>query len=635
MCPHIPHQEKSEIPGKGRGEHLKSKIISYSRQIFIVSIALLSVLASAKSVFFGLNIDEEYAVTMAYRMLGPDEMFYTMWEPHQTSGFLCAIFIKAFLLVTKGNTDYLIVYLRIMGILVHAGVCAYVYRGLKTICSKYYAFLLSVVCFAVLPKWILVPEFSNMLLWVTLCTMSCFLQINSVSVQDKAGLPRSECAGAAREALAQPGHFVLLGILTCIGVLAYPSFLICFPVYCAAIYYMVPATAPASATATRQQTVPTSAPASASSARQQSTTTGKYVNKKRALWIYISTCVVIGLAYVLYFAGKLGVEAFVSGILNMATDGQHETSFVTKAAGNGLELIKCIGIYVLIYGAVYLGSKLLKGYLQRTDKKDCIKDCTIGNENDIRPKVFIGISLISVLWQFLAWAGNGRYMNEPLVLFYHMFLAVLMCCKVKRQEVWCYILPPVASCLAAGMLTNTGIYVISTFLLPAIIYGLARLVKADRRSVGVVILSLAALFLFAKGWLLCENEGYKADMTYVKQKALEGPAKNIYCRYLDGYEYNIVQELVETYVEEDASVLCVSTHTIWYLLGDMNIANYSTISTPTYDERLLEYYDRFPEKYPDVIICQESEAAEKVKEMFGLQEPVAERDGISLYSTSK
>ena len=605
LCPETAHAPK-EVPGEGRGEHLKSKIISYSRQIFIVSIALLSILASVKSVFFGLNIDEEYAVTMAYRMLGPDEMFYTMWEPHQTSGFVCALFIKAFLLVTKGNMDYLIVYLRIMGILVHAGICAYVYRGLKTICSRYYAFLLSILCFAVLPKWILVPEFSNMLLWVTLCTMSCFLQIQHVGAENLA---------STRESSAHPGNFVLLGVLTCIGVLAYPSFLICFPVYCAAIYYIVPVAA--------STTAPTSAPAT----RHQAAPSAKCIDRKRALLVYISTCVAIGLAYVLYFAGKLGVETFINGILNMATDGQHETSFVSKAAGNGLELIKCIGIYGLNYAAVFLTCKLLQKYPKITGKKE--------NETDIRTRVFIGISLISVLWQFLAWAGNGRYMNEPLVLFYHIFIAVLMCCKVKRSEVWCYIMPPVASCLAAGMLTNTGIYVISTFLLPAIVYGLARLVQNDKRGVRVVIVSMTALFLFAKGWLICENEGYKADMTYVKQKALEGPAKNIYCRYLDGYEYNIVRELVETYVTEDANVLCVSTHTIWYLLGDVNIANYSTISTPTYDERLLEYYEHFPEKYPDMVIMQESGETEKVKELFGLKEPAAEREGIALYILSK
>jgi hypothetical protein len=96
-----------------------------------------------------------------------------------------------------------------------------------------------------------------------------------------------------------------------------------------------------------------------------------------------------------------------------------------------------------------------------------------------------------------------------------------------------------------------------------------------------------------------------------------------------------VQELMDSYVPKDANVLCVSTHTIWYLLGDVNIANYSTISTPTYDERLLEYYNCFPEKYPDFVLIQEGLETESVKEMLKLQEPVTEREGIFLYRIPK
>ena len=539
---------------------MKNKTFVYSKRVFILAIVILSLLACVKSIFFGLNIDEEYAVTMAYRMVGRDDMFYTMWDPHQTSGFLCAFFIKVFLLLTGGNTDYMIIYLRFVGMLIHAGVCVYVYRGLRHVCSKYYAFLLSVLCFSILPKWILVPEFSNMLLWVTLSIMASFLQIQfSKSVH--------------------VSHFIILGVLTCIGILTYPSFLLCFVVYCIAIYWCIPD------------------------------------DRKRALVAYISTCVTIGFFYTVFFVCKLGIDAFIKGIFNMATDGQHETPFVDKLWSNVWDLTQCICVYLLIYAVLYLLLRILK--------------------RDVKRGIFVGIALFSVMWQLLAWLGNGRYINEPLMLFYHIFLVVLMSCKMERKEVWCYIIPPVTACLAASILTNTGIYVISAFLLPAIIYGLACVAAKDKNYGGAVIISLLMLFLLAKGWLLCENEGYKADMTYVKQKALSGPAKNIYCRYLDGYEYNLVQELIDTYIDDGARVLCVSRHTIWYLLGDVEISNYSTISTPTFDERLLEYYDIFPEKYPDFIILQENAEKEKIIEMFQLDAPIIEREGICLYDISK
>ena len=539
---------------------MKNRTLVYSRRTLILVIVILSLLACVKSVFFGLNIDEEYAVTMAYRMVERDEMFYTMWEPHQTSGFVCAFFIKVFLALTGGNTDYMIIYLRFVGIVIHAGVCLYVYKGLKHICSKYYALLLSILCFSILPKWIIVPEFSNMLLWVILSIMSCFLQIQF-------------------SAKVHAGHFIILGILTCIGVLSYPSFLICFFVYSIAIYFSVPD------------------------------------HRKTALLLYTSTCAAMGISYIFFFVSKLGADTFVKGISDMATDGQHETPFIDKLGSNVLDLAQCLCIYALVYAALYLILRLIK--------------------KDIKRGIFVGVALFSMMWQLLAWLGDGRYFNEPLMLFYHVFLVVIMSCKMERKEFWCYIIPSVAACFAASILTNTGIYVISVFLLPAIIYGLACVAKKDKICGGIVIISLVVLFLLAKGWLVCENEGYKADMTYVKQKALSGPAKNIYCRYMDGYKYNLVQELMDAYITDGARVLCVSRHTIWYLLGDVEISNYSTISTPTFDERLLEYYDLFPEKYPDFIILQEDVEKEKIIAMFGLDKPISEMEGISLYDTSK
>ena len=48
-----------------------------------------SVLAASKLIFVDYTLDEEYQVVMAYRRLMGDELFGTMWEPHQTSAFAC------------------------------------------------------------------------------------------------------------------------------------------------------------------------------------------------------------------------------------------------------------------------------------------------------------------------------------------------------------------------------------------------------------------------------------------------------------------------------------------------------------------------------------------------------------------
>lgn len=39
-----------------------------------------SIVATVKIIFFGFDIDEQYAVSMAYRLVQGDRMFLEMWE---------------------------------------------------------------------------------------------------------------------------------------------------------------------------------------------------------------------------------------------------------------------------------------------------------------------------------------------------------------------------------------------------------------------------------------------------------------------------------------------------------------------------------------------------------------------------
>mgnify|MGYP000340754381 CR=1 FL=1 len=52
---------------------------------------VLAVLAMAKTLFVGLEIDEEYAFSLGFRLVKGDRLFYTMWEPHQLSALPAAL----------------------------------------------------------------------------------------------------------------------------------------------------------------------------------------------------------------------------------------------------------------------------------------------------------------------------------------------------------------------------------------------------------------------------------------------------------------------------------------------------------------------------------------------------------------
>ncbi len=130
-----------------------------------------------------------------------------------------------------------------------------------------------------------------------------------------------------------------------------------------------------------------------------------------------------------------------------------------------------------------------------------------------------------------------------------------------------------------------------------------------------------------------ENNGYKENAQYVKQKALSGPAEGIYCVYNDGYDYNTAAELLSEYASEGDTILVAGSHSLWYMLGDYKIGTYSTISTPTFDERLFEYYELYPDRRPDLVIGEEGDnGLEAVEKLMGLGKPVESRNGLVIYS---
>ncbi len=169
--------------------------------------------------------------------------------------------------------------------------------------------------------------------------------------------------------------------------------------------------------------------------------------------------------------------------------------------------------------------------------------------------------------------------------------------------------------------------------MPCIILSLVILCDEKRLPAARLSVFLMIFILFfTRGWLVMENNGYKETVQYVKQKALSGPAEGIYCVYNDGYSYNTASDLLEAYASEGDIILVVGSHSLWYMLGDYKIGTYSTISTPTFDERLLEYYELYPDRKPDLIIGEEgSEEIETVVSLMKLGEPLENHNGLVIY----
>lgn len=556
--------------------------------MLVLFLIVMSFLASAKMMILGLNIDEEYAITMGYRMALGDRMFLEMWEPHQMSAFVCA-FLVGIYKVLFHTKDYLVLYLRGMGVVIQLALSIGLYRTIQQKYSRGLSFWAALLVFNAYPKWTLIPEFSNLFLWCNLATMIC--------------LCRWHWEGEKKE--KRRSRWLFLGaFFYCGAVLCYPSAILMAPVYLAGLYKSLPK------------------------------------RERKIALIFPLTCVGSGTIYVGYFLSHMTVGQFLFGIRQMMTDGVHSYGLVDRLLSYGQELIRMFPWFVaVLVPSLLLG--LIFGRKETKEKGRLVFVCTL-----------IGFSCLE---QFLVWISKEAYLNTPLILFYTIFLAGFIC-PHKEETIYRFgYLPSLAAVLSVLLLTNTDIGVSGMQLLPGMICSGLFLGesmkleieerKSERKGGGrepyrerlltfFSLISVVALFLFAKGWLVCETGGYKADALFVKQKALYGVAKNIYCRYLDGYDYNRLKETLDGYVGEEDAVLYVGKHSLRYLLTDAKISNYSTISTPTFDDRLKEYWEQYPERYPTVIIVEPGQTGgETICQYFELQKESLESEKLKIYFT--
>lgn len=140
----------------------REKIQRYSLQKVVLWLLFLAAIwANVKSIFMNFDVDTEYAAAMSYRMLQGDRMFQQMWEPHQTSAFLCTLLMKLYVAVT-GGTAGVIIYLQAAGVLIHGAITFLFYSFLKNRTDLSTARLMSIYFLAARPKDIVFPEYSNM-----------------------------------------------------------------------------------------------------------------------------------------------------------------------------------------------------------------------------------------------------------------------------------------------------------------------------------------------------------------------------------------------------------------------------------------------------------------------------------------
>ena len=92
---------------------------SIKKSTYFIYFSLL-VLTCISFVFTNIGYDSEYQLAMAYRMIQGDSLITQMWEPHQTSAFLCAILMKLYIWIT-GTTTGIVLFTQFAAFFIHCG----------------------------------------------------------------------------------------------------------------------------------------------------------------------------------------------------------------------------------------------------------------------------------------------------------------------------------------------------------------------------------------------------------------------------------------------------------------------------------------------------------------------------------
>ena len=530
----------------------------------LAALCVCAFIAKVRLFIIGFDIDEQYAVSLAYRLAKGDMPVLEMWEPHQTSAFLPGIFLKIYMGIT-GSADYAVIALRIFGALIQGLVAYGWYRCFSKDYDKYYVALSALLIFSALPKWIQTPEFANQQIWWM------FALIASLS-----------------KALKKDGFWwgVLAGIFMCLEVISYPGAVI----VCVAVLVLM-----------------------------------AVYRKFRTLAGMIACPAVIGGTVSVSLLAKIGWAEMSECVSMILADPSHKESLTQKLLGYFKDF-EILAVYMLVTG---VSIALIWFAVRRLSAKK------------LSAQILCLIALTAAMvWQYIQWfvlertntyasyfwlaamisafilVEHNRLFALTLTVSISGIISVLLMTNLDLYACLIHLIPMTALLLMTGFDSSssraanagdqltTGGTAVKEVQTPT--GGIA--VKEAQMPKGGIAVSRTItalwvlLIILSYVCLVRVTEGWHNDVFMVKQKVLAGPAKGIYCEYVNGTYFNMLNDAVSPYINEKDNVLYIGMNSLAPAVWNAGCSNASTISTPYFDERYLEYFEINPAKRPSVVL---------------------------------
>ena len=513
-----------------------------------------SLVVMARSAFVGLEIDEEYALSLGYRLVSGDRLFYSMWEPHQLSSLPAAALLAVFIGITGGTTGVL-VFFRLVVLVCKAGMSYVFYREFRRDLGRPAALLAALVLFAFVPKWFLGPDYTGQQFHWTLAAFLC--------------LHHYVTRGCRQLWLVPLG-----AVCACFGYLAFPQSAAAFAVLWVGMLILG-----------KRRGEP----------------------KARGAWVLLGSCAVCGAAFLVYALSGVGFS--ISLLLNRLTLILHDPQYnfttaerMALLAGQALTVARSLLWPLLASAALSAALYLIKrqpitaGRLLNFWAALATVQCLLRAVKDgsLDERQFVPVVVLAGAWAF--WQGRGRPGNAELF--------------------WLGYLPGLAA--YAMILRSTLLGLAPTFMYltwPAVCGMLALVNHADdakaRRAEGMLCLAaMLAFLLVCRVWCV-QTTGWKAaDVTDTPLvRITTGPAKGIYADAKAADMQECLCEALQPYAGQPILQAIGEQHGLGFLMADgtLQVAQASVISGTDSDPRFEQYYADVPSKEPRVILYDDAE----------------------------
>ncbi len=530
--------------------------------IFALGLFLGLFAMSTKLLVCGYTIDDSYHIVMSYRNAFGDRLFMEMWEPHQTSAFLCAVLIKLFYSITR-SMDGVVVFLRILGLLMHATVSFVLLKTLKNFVSPTAACLISVVFYATLPKLSAIPEFSNMQLWFVTLSLCALWK-------------------AYESDWGKPLYTFLSATFLSLSIISYPTDILIFPVYLLFFCF------------------------------------GGKGKTLKGIGLFASSAVFEGIIYTIIVCIGKSPGRVLENVFNMISGDESHARGINVLGEKILPYLTKEILLMIVLTAAIIGVAHLLGYL--VQRKFASAD------RRLISFAVISAASFSIAWYLAVFEKQGYdcvrlfFVLLPVEAFFTLRKNKNQQDKKKRFLLFAVITGGMVL-VSVSVVTNLTLFHNIPFLQIAFVFAIASIVaelenREELKGVtNVVLFAICILSIGLTGYSQKPSAtGY--NIFQYNSKITDGPAKGIRCDWIVKEKYRIGNELMNNFVKEGESVLIISNDTEasateLYLVKPVNISQYSTICTPSFGEKYKDYFEQFPEKVPDVLIVDGAESSKE------------------------